>query len=115
VPVVANLAAAATALPAQQAQDMLELLAIFRSLTPREREALMATARGLVAPAESCRALAALVTSFLQASPEMQAAVVGWLEATAPTPEVDPADAPAPLATSRRSTPAPRLSAVPRR
>jgi hypothetical protein len=69
VPIVANLAAAATALPAQQAQDMLELLAIFRTLTPREREVLMATARGLAAPREDAPRSALHVAASPSASP----------------------------------------------
>jgi hypothetical protein len=114
VPVVANLASAATALPSPQAEELLELLAIYRTLPASGRSALVLAGRTLAREGPPVP-VHALLTSFLQASPEMQAAVVGWLQATAPTREASPADAPAPLATSRRSTPAPRLSAVPRR
>jgi hypothetical protein len=100
VPIVA-FAAAATALPAKQAEELLELCAIYRALPAHEREALLLVGRTL--ENGDAPPIQALLTSFLRASPEMRAAVVGWLAATVPAPSAARADG-----CVRRSTGSPR-------
>jgi hypothetical protein len=111
VPIVANLASAATALPSPQAEELLELLAIYRTLPARGRSALVLAGRTLASEGPPVP-VHALLTSFLRASPEMRAAVVGWLEATVPAPATSPADACGRQATDSPRGRVRRLSAV---